>query len=655
MSNQIKKEKQFKLSLLLIILIFSANFFLPAVYAYSTGDDYPSKYKNKALDAVVDEWNFYNRECTSFVAWCLNSRNGVAFTNQYSGASRWGNAKTWGTVASSLGISVNKNPAVGSVAWWNTGEYGHVAWVKEVNGSNIVIDEYNWSVSGGYGERKIAASSVTGGFIHIKDIAVEKPTIPTLSNVTVNAANVTVSWNASSGAAIYTVDFCKVVDSTYNHDYYDTSDTKMTKTLTDGQYAIRVGAKNSAGESGFTSFYYIDVITNPVVVSFDANGGELEKTKARIICDSVNGGRGENQLVLYTNGNTNTGTNSYGLEIIVSQNKVIDIIDHIGNATVPVGGFVVSAHGEKQCWLQDNVEIGDYINYHSQGDAEELWIWTENAWITWTKKVALGSTYGKLPTPLERDGYVFKGWFTSAEGGTKITSETKAENTNTQMLYAQWEQKAITNITDSKIVVENAKGRAGSTVDVTVSIENNPGIISMLLNVDYDKNALTLTGVADAGVLGNSSHSDNFAATPYSLYWSNGTATQDYTTNGIIATLTFTINNDTVCGDYPITVSYDIDNIFNYEFDPVSFNTENGKISVISFLYGDVNGDEKITLKDDAFLARYLAHWIGYDETTVDLDAADVNADSKITAKDNAILARYLAKWIGYDELPYVR
>ena len=69
--------------------------------------------------------------------------------------------------------------------------------------------------------------------------------------------------------------------------------------------------------------------------------------------------------------------------------------------------------------------------------------------------------------------------------------------------------------------------------------------------------------------------------------------------------------------------------------------------------YGDVNKDGKITNKDTAFLARYLAKWSGYDETNVDTAAADVNADGKTTNKDTAILARHLAKWSGYEVLPY--
>ena len=73
----------------------------------------------------------------------------------------------------------------------------------------------------------------------------------------------------------------------------------------------------------------------------------------------------------------------------------------------------------------------------------------------------------------------------------------------------------------------------------------------------------------------------------------------------------------------------------------------------VTVLYGDVNGDNKVTALDNAYLARYLAKWSGYDDTTVNTKAADVNGDGRVTALDNAVLARYLAKWAGYGVLPY--
>lgn len=135
------------------------------------GDDYPSNLKNAAKDAVVDPWLFYNRECTSFVAWRLNSANGAPFSNYMVGPNgrkgHFGNADNWGANAQYIGYTVNRTPAVGSVAWWSS---QHVAWVAKVNGDGtIVIEEYNRNYDGKYSYRTIPAGSPTG-YIHIKDL-----------------------------------------------------------------------------------------------------------------------------------------------------------------------------------------------------------------------------------------------------------------------------------------------------------------------------------------------------------------------------------------------------------------------------------------------------------------------------------------------------
>ncbi len=51
--------------------------------------------------------------------------------------------------------------------------------------------------------------------------------------------------------------------------------------------------------------------------------------------------------------------------------------------------------------------------------------------------VTYGGTYGTLPKP-ERTGYGFTGWFTEAQGGTRITADTQVAITAGQTLYARW-------------------------------------------------------------------------------------------------------------------------------------------------------------------------------------------------------------------------
>ncbi|MFY0408185.1 CHAP domain-containing protein [Solicola sp. PLA-1-18] len=135
------------------------------------GDDYPASLRAAARTSVVDPWRFYNRECTSFVAWRMNQVNQVAFTNFMTGpngtAGRWSNAGTWGTNARKIGYRVDKVPAVGSIAWYSG---RHVAWVSRVNADGtVLLEEYNWSNPGGYGSRTATVSAISG-FIHVKDL-----------------------------------------------------------------------------------------------------------------------------------------------------------------------------------------------------------------------------------------------------------------------------------------------------------------------------------------------------------------------------------------------------------------------------------------------------------------------------------------------------
>jgi surface antigen len=155
------------------------------VSAASGVDDYPSRLKNAAQDSLVDPWQFYNRECTSFVAWRLNSENNVAF-NDYFGGAHWGNASNWKNAAKSLSIPVDNNPSRGAVAWWAAGSAGssrgHVAWVQTVSDSSITIEEYNYLREGYYDTRTISTSSSLwpSGFIHIRDTVVRNTASPTI-------------------------------------------------------------------------------------------------------------------------------------------------------------------------------------------------------------------------------------------------------------------------------------------------------------------------------------------------------------------------------------------------------------------------------------------------------------------------------------------
>jgi len=148
----------------LTVLVLMASFFTSAPPAYAGTDDYPAKWRDIPISSTFDTWRMYNRQCTSFVAFRLSSRNGfeMPFYNDASG---------WGEDARARGYRVDTTPAVGAVAWWS---YGHLAWVEAVNpNGTVVTEEYNWRVNGvpdgAYHRRTIAATAPTG-YIHFKDL-----------------------------------------------------------------------------------------------------------------------------------------------------------------------------------------------------------------------------------------------------------------------------------------------------------------------------------------------------------------------------------------------------------------------------------------------------------------------------------------------------
>ena len=225
--------------------------------------------------------------------------------------------------------------------------------------------------------------------------------------------------------------------------------------------------------------------------------------------------------------------------------------------------------------------------------------------------------------------------------------------------YGYWGMTASCEVTVTDVIpddapvikVSNEIATAGNEVNVTVSLKNNPGFVTMKLMLDYDRDALTLVNVEDLGVLGDNVHSDDYTNDAYVLYWDNGAAAENFTANGDIVKLTFAVKEDVQIGEYPVTVTYDIDNydIFDIDLTPVEFIVVDGAVEVADFIYGDVNDDGKINAIDSALLARYIANWTG---VTLNKNAADINADGRVNALDSAILKRHLACWDTYEVLP---
>ena len=267
-----------------------------------------------------------------------------------------------------------------------------------------------------------------------------------------------------------------------------------------------------------------------------------------------------------------------------------------------------------------------------------------NGTVLKTQQVQYGGA-ATAPANPTRTGYTFTGWdkaFTNVTANLVVTAQ-----------YVQNEPVSTPVPSDApQIVVESKTTSAGSTVAVNISIANNPGFVTMGIQVAYDSN-LTLLSVSDTGLVPGQMFSTEIE-NPQPLYWANPTATADCTVNGKIATLTFKVADNAEEGEYHIRVSYDYDNydIYNQSGEAVQFATVNGTLTVTDVVYGDVNGDGRVNNLDGMVLMRHLAKWPSYPASMIS-PGADVNADGRINNLDGMILMRHLAKWPAYATLPY--
>ena len=186
------------------------------------------------------------------------------------------------------------------------------------------------------------------------------------------------------------------------------------------------------------------------------------------------------------------------------------------------------------------------------------------------------------------------------------------------------------------LTIESKKVKIGGEIEVALSIDGNPGIAGIAAELKYDKTAMTLVSMnanADFGgtFVGDASRGNGFS-------W---VSAADIKTDGVFATFKFRINDDATPGKYGIELEIGDGNTSNSAGEDVKFSVVNGSISVIKFIPGDINDDEKVNVKDLVAFAQYLAKW----DVKVNELALDVNCDGKVNVKDIVRLAQYLAGW----------
>lgn len=191
---------------------------------------------------------------------------------------------------------------------------------------------------------------------------------------------------------------------------------------------------------------------------------------------------------------------------------------------------------------------------------------------------------------------------------------------------------------DGTITVEVGVNTVGC-VAIAGGVTFDPDVLECL-EIDKTKSAFT-TVVGPQQEVGNRNGQLNFSA-------DSSSATANLTGKVPLFTAVFRPKKQTTT-----TFRGTVNSACNKDLKDVIFTAGEKTIStvgtpIVSFLWGDVDGNDKVDSKDKVLAARYLAKWAvngGFNKA-----AADFNKDGDVTSAEAVVLARYLAKWTN---LPY--
>lgn len=133
-----------------------------------------------------------------------------------------------------------------------------------------------------------------------------------------------------------------------------------------------------------------------------------------------------------------------------------------------------------------------------------------------------------------------------------------------------------TTVTPS-VRVSTTTVKAGETGSITVSMDSNPGLVSWKFLLDYDSNAIEITGITPGAFKNASCGSLN--SDPFAFYW-NDNSKGNNTSNGTIATISFKVKPEAAPGSYNLTLSGSAADIYNASRTRVKFNYGTGRVNV---------------------------------------------------------------------------
>ncbi len=507
------------------------------------------------------------------------------------------------------------------------------------------------------------STSATGSVVYSAGATYSADNTVTLYAVW-QANTYTVKYNANGGSgsmssSTHTYDTSKALSAnTFTRSGYTFLGWSTSSSATSATYTDKQSVKNLTSTNGGTvNLYAIWSKIPTYTISYNANGGT---------------GAPANQTKTHGSTLTLSSTKPSKTGYTFVNWKATD-----GTTYVPGASYTTNADTTLTAQWTANTYT---VSYNANGGSVD----------TASKSVTYGSTYGTLPTPT-RTGYKFDGWYTSASGGTQVTSSATVTLTANQTLYAHWTANTYT-ITFNANSGTGAPSAQTKTHDVAITISSTIPTRDGYKFLGWATTANATSAEYQAGAR----FTANSDTTLYAVWEKIQEEPEGPQTDALVK-----VNGVTARAGSRVDVKIDVSNnpgivymklkvTFPEELTLVSItdggilgsNTHSDNMSTPYTLYWN-NGTVKEDFTGNGTVATLTfevsetaadgdyevavevvsADTFNYADETVEFNTknanvkivsvivGDINGDGGITARDERDLSRYIAGWTGYEEI----
>ncbi len=225
------------------------------------------------------------------------------------------------------------------------------------------------------------------------------------------------------------------------------------------------------------------------------------------------------------------------------------------------------------------------------------------------------------------------------------------ERTGRQTIHVTWQgyvQYFVVEVTPRPLegavyTVENAVGKPGEQITIPVTMTDNPGLAGLSHTIQFDPEVLRFESVEMAGSLAGREpavNAEKADAGQVSLVWFSPT---DALGDGPAYILTFTILETAPLGSSDVRLSFGGRDNMNAGLVPILFSVINGRVQVVDYILGDVDGNGSLGMMDALLLAQVLSG------QSIELDeaqrlAADTDQNGVVELADVILLSQWLAE-----------